>query len=177
MRQLSLITAAAFLAAGLLAARAHATQVTYSINGNGFNEVTAGGTPGQGDPDATDVGTLTLDDVAGTATLNITLANLDLTTLSGHHIHNAPATTTGAIVLDFGDPDTIRSGSVLSGTITGLSTATIDNVFANPTNFYYNIHNGQFPGGAVRSQLPEPGSMALMALGGLSLLRRRAPRG
>jgi len=135
--------------------------------------------PNQGDLDGTATGTLTLNDngtsvgSTGFATLQITLANIDLTTLSGNHIHNAPATTTGAIVLDFGDPDTIRTNSVLSGTISGLSSATIDNVFANPTQFYYNIHNGAFPGGAVRSQLPEPGAVGMIALATLAALRRR----
>ena len=147
--------------------------MTFNINGNGANEVTAAGVPNQGDPDGTDVGTLMLDNVAGSATFNILLTNIDLTNLTGHHIHQAPSTTTGGIVLDFGDPDTVRTGSQLSGTVSGLSTTVITNVFNSPTGFYYNIHNGAFPNGAVRSQLPEPSSFAALALAGAALLRRR----
>lgn len=87
----------------------------------------------------------------------------------------------GGIVLDFGNPTTLLSGNMISGTIMNLSATTITGPFANPTNFYYNLHNGDFPGGAVRSQLPvsEPGSVTLLALGGAGLLvvwRRRATR-
>ncbi len=142
---------------------------------------TAGGIPNQGDPDATSIGTLLLDNGTGSgttgfATFNLTLSNINLTNLSGHHIHQAAATTNGSVVLDFGDPDSIRSGSVLSGTITGLSAPMITAIFANPTNFYYNTHNGDFGSGAVRDQLvPEPTSAALLLLGaaGLSFSRRR----
>jgi hypothetical protein len=176
------LAAAALLLCLTLAPRARAASVTYNINATGAAEVTAGGTPNQGDPDGSAVGTVTLDNGTGSgntgfATLQLTLTNIDLTNLTGNHIHNAPANTTGAIVLDFGDPDTIRTNNILSGTINGLSSATIDNVFANPTNFYYNIHNSTFPGGAVRSQLPEPGALSLLALGGLALLRRGRSRG
>jgi hypothetical protein len=105
---------------------AEGTQMTYAINANGAKEVTSGGVPNQGDLDGSASGTLTLDNgtgagSTGSATFSITLSNIDITTLTGHHIHMAPATTTGSIVLDFGDPDTLRTGSVISGTISNLS--------------------------------------------------------
>jgi hypothetical protein len=58
-------------------------------------------------------------------------------------------------------------------------------VLANPANFYVNVHNPTFPGGAVRGQIvppslvPEPATVALlpMALAGLALARRRRPLG
>jgi hypothetical protein len=162
-----------------LTASVPAASVIYNINADGAKEVTSGGIPNQGDPDATSIGTLLLDNGTGSgttgfATFNLTLSNIDLTALTGHHVHQAPATTTGGIVLDFGDPDNIRSGSVLSGTITGLNAATITAIFANPTNFYYNTHNGVFPGGAVRDQLvPEATSAALLLLGAGGLLTSR----
>jgi hypothetical protein len=155
--------------------------MTFNINANGVKEVNAAGVPGQGDPDGTATGTLTLDNVAGSATINITVANLDLS-FTGNHVHQAPPTTTGAIVLDFGDPDNYRVGNLISGTVTGLSIATINSVFANPSNFYYNIHNTPFPGGAARDQLagvPEPSSLGLAALGLLAaaVFRRRCVNG
>jgi hypothetical protein len=164
-----------------IAPASQAAFLTFNITATGMEEVTAGGVPNQGDLDGTALGTLTLDNGTGSgttgfATFSLTLSNIDLTTLSGHHIHQAPATTTGSIVLDFGDPDTIRTGSSLSGTISNLSATTITNIFANPSGFYYNVHNGAFPGGAVRDQLvvvPEPASASLLLLGGAALVARR----
>jgi hypothetical protein len=163
---------------------ANATSTTFNISANGAKEVTAGGVPNQGDPDGLASGSLTLDNGTGSgttgfATFSITLSNIDLTTLSGHHIHNAPSSTTGGIVLDFGDPDNIRSGSILSGTISNLNAATITSIFSNPSNFYYNMHNGAFPGGAVRDQLtavPEPGVLSLLAVMGAAAMGARRPR-
>lgn len=144
---------------------------TFSINANGAKEVTSSGTPNQGDLDGTAVGTIRFDNgtgagTTGSATINLTLTNLDVATidLTGHHIHQAPSTTTGPIVIDFGDPDTIRSGNTLSGTITGLPAATITALMSNPSGFYYNLHNAQFTGGAVRDQLvaaPGPGAIVI----------------
>jgi hypothetical protein len=179
-------SAAAAVTAVLLGAspQAQGASQVFPISATGAAEVTAGGVPNQGDPDGLAVGTITLDNGTGSgntgsAIINVTLSGLDENTinLTGNHIHQAPATTTGSIVLDFGDPDAIRAGNQLSGTITGLSSATINNVFANPSGFYYNIHNAQFPGGAVRSQLtPEPGAITFLALGAGALIRRRCRR-
>ena len=166
----------ALLLAG--APQAFATAQSYNIQANGVKEA-----PGQGDPDGTATGTLTLDNgsgggTTGTATFSITLSNIDITTLTGHHIHVGAAGTNGSIVLDFGDPDTVRTGSLLSGTVTGLSATQITTIFANPTGFYYNIHNGAFPSGAVRDQLtvvPEPsiGGLVGVSLVGFCSRRRR----
>jgi hypothetical protein len=158
-----------------------AAFLTFNITATGMEEVTAGGVPNQGDLDGTALGTLTLNNgtgsgTTGSATFSLTLSNIDLATLSGHHIHQAPATTTGSIVLDFGDPDTIRAGSTLSGTVSNLSATAITNILANPSGFYYNLHNGAFPGGAVRDQLvvvPEPAGVSLLLLGGAALVARR----
>jgi hypothetical protein len=62
----------------------------------------------------------------------------------------------------------------VAGTVNGLSSTTIDSVLANPLGYYFNMHNQPFPGGVVRDQLPEPGSLALLAIaGGGALLRPR----
>ena len=168
---------------GVAAIPSQAAILTFSISANGAKEVTSTGTPNQGDPDGSAVGFILLNSGTGTgstgsATINLNLSNLDVGTLdlTGHHIHQAPATTTGAIVVDFGDPDTIRSGNTLSGTITGLPAVTIMSIFSNPTGFYYNLHNAQFTGGAVRDQLPEPGTIGVVGVAVVGLLARRRSR-
>ncbi|HEY7118521.1 MAG TPA: CHRD domain-containing protein [Tepidisphaeraceae bacterium] len=167
------------LALAVCTSSALAASQTFNLNANGIKEVSAAGVPGQGDPDATAIGTLTLDDgtggTTGTATFNVTFANLDFP-ITGYHIHQAPATTTGSIILDFQarmTAESIRNGNSFVGTVTGLNSTTIDNVLTNPSNFYMNFHNGTFPGGAVRDQLPEPGSLCLLALGGMTALLSR----
>lgn len=163
------------------AGRAGAASGTFPINANGAKEVSSSGVPNQGDVDGTAIGTIFFDNGTGagntgSAVINLTLSNLDVGVidLTGHHIHQAPSTTTGPIVIDFGDPDTIRSGSILSGTITGLPAATITSLLGSPTGFYYNLHNAQFPGGAVRSQLPEPASVGAILLAAMIVQRRRS---
>ena len=178
-----LVGTAAGVLAGATGARAEVR--TFDITANGAQEVNAAGVPNQGDPDGSAVGTIRLDNGSGSgntgsATITLALANID-GTLSGHHIHQAPSTTTGPIVVDFGNPNTILSGTPtsgnLSGTITGLPAATITNVFNNPTGFYYNLHSTpNFPAGAVRDQIPEPAGLPLAALASVTMLARRRRR-
>ena len=144
----------------------------FSINANGIKEVNPVGIP-NGDPDGSAIGTLTLDNGTGGNTgfaiFNLSLQNLDFP-LSAHHIHQAPTTTTGGVVLGFGNPETMRTGNTLSGTVPNLSSATINGIFANPGAFYYNLHNTPFPGGAVRDQLTAPSSVLGFTVNSYSLL-------
>jgi hypothetical protein len=139
--------------------RAEATIVTYVVALSGAQEV------GGGDPDGTGTATLTLDTTLNTIDWNIVVANLDTVILD--HIHQAPAGVNGGVVIDF--------GGLLSGT--GLFDTDVSAVVANPTGFYVNVHTNVFPGGAVRGQIPEPATFAMLGAGLLGLAaasRRRA---
>jgi len=139
--------------------RAEATIVNYVVALSGAQEV------GGGDPDGTGTATLTLDTTLNTIAWNIVVANLDTVILD--HIHQAPAGVNGGVVIDF--------GGLLSGT--GLFDTDVSAVVANPTNFYVNVHTNVFPGGAVRGQIPEPATFALLGAGLLGIAaasRRRA---
>jgi hypothetical protein len=172
-KTLSLFVVATLSATILNPPTLRAASMLFNINANGTKEVNSAGVP-SGDPDGSLVGTLSLDDgtggTTGVAIFNLTFANLDVP-FTGFHIHQAPVTTSGGIVLPFANQDSYRNGSSLAGTISGLSSTVIDNIFANPGGFYLNLHNGAFPSGAVRDQLspvPEPSVIGL-GLAGLGL--------
>lgn len=140
-----------------LASAASAGTITYIVPLTGAQEA-----PGPGDPDGTGVATLVLDPQTNTIDWNIVVNNIVLP-ITGAHIHQAPAGSPGPIVIGF--------GTQLSGS--GLVDPDVSNVIANPTGYYVNVHNSEFPGGAIRGQLPEPATLTLLLLGGAALLRRR----
>jgi hypothetical protein len=140
----------------------NAAIIEFQVNLDGSQEVSSG------DPDGTGIASLFIDDQAMTIDWMISVSNIDLP-LIGAHIHNAAAGANGSVVVDF-------SGQ-LSGT--NLNDADLANVLLNPTNFYVNLHNSVFPGGAIRGQLaapvPLPASLPLLlsGLGWLALKRGR----
>ena len=85
------------------------------------------------------------------------------TTLSGAHIHNAPAgTNTGVVVgLPLTASDTAvptGQGSItkngLSSTSSTVSAAAVaQGIFNNPSGNYFNVHTTLNPNGAIRGQL------------------------
>lgn len=160
MRQ-TFLGIAAFTVLGL-AAPADAATVNFIVSLSGAQEV------GAGDPDGSGTAYLAIDNVANTISWNIIVSNITLPP-TGAHIHNAPAGVNGGVVVDF--------SSQLSGS--GLFDIDLANVLANPVNFYVNIHNSNFPGGAIRGQLgapiPVPAAVWLFggALAGLAVLKRR----
>ena len=71
---------------------------------------------------------------------------------------------------------------MLTGGPLAVPSADLAVVIADPSAFYYNMHNDPFQGGAIRGQLEfvsrvaEPGSAGLLILGliGVAWLRRRS---
>lgn len=66
------------------------------------------------------------------------------------HVHDAPRHVASGVVipLDVGD----GSGAMVSG-CSMITEDLADAISANPKNFYVNVHNAPFPGGAIRGQL------------------------
>jgi hypothetical protein len=64
------------------------------------------------------------------------------------HIHEAPAGVNGPIVVPLAP---IAEGCA------SADRSLIRDIVANPAAYYVNVHNDEFPGGALRGQLSNPG--------------------
>jgi hypothetical protein len=178
---------AAFVGVTLaLTAGARAQSRTFNLRMLGANEPNASQQLNQGDPDGVAIGSVTLDPGTDMVTWDFNYENISGAAISGFHIHGPNATPTTNVGVYIGFP--LSSATTPSGRQTGMLMTTdipdlgnrIDAVLANPSQFYANLHSsnntngtGGFPGGAVRATLPEPGAVALLAVAGLGLLRRR----
>jgi hypothetical protein len=111
----------------------------------GTNEV-----PGPGDADGSGFAVVSIDPDAGSLTFAISVANIAPPTLA--HIHIGGPTVPGNILINFNPTFT---NNVATGTINGIDAGTLNSILANPGGFYVNVHNADFPAGAVRGQLEE----------------------
>lgn len=81
-------------------------------------------------------------------------------TLTGLHIHNAPAGVSGAVVISSRMPtftDADGSGSIFRRTEIPSTDAAglraLQGILARPELYYVNLHSSVYPGGAVRAQM------------------------
>lgn len=107
--------------------------------------------PGPGDPDAIGRAYITINDAANQLCLSLQWANVD-GTVSGLHIHVAPPTLPGPIVVPFATPS--GGSGVTVQCVTVANEALLDNIAANPQQYYINLHSTpSFGPGAIRGQL------------------------
>ena len=99
--------------------------------------------PGSGNGTAS----VTLDPRAGTVCYNLVWNLIPPATAA--HIHRGEAGANGPIVVPFAGP--FNDGA--NGCAQGVDAGLIQEIIANPAGFYVNIHNADFPGGALRGQL------------------------
>ncbi len=117
----------------------------------GAKEISSTGTPGAGDPNGRGWGAF---DASGRRVVfALKWSNIGAPTAA--HIHKAPAGTNGDVVVPLfeatgGLPTSIQG---VSGVVRNLDGALLGRIRRNPGNYYANIHNVEFPAGAVRGQL------------------------
>ena len=104
--------------------------------------------PDPGDSDGTGTAEIELNDDDNEVCWDITVANITLPA-SAAHIHEGAVGVAGPPVVTLSPP-------LANGTATGCVDASddlVDDIIANPGDYYVNVHNADFPGGAVRGQL------------------------
>lgn len=103
--------------------------------------------------------------LSGSADANVSYKFPGAVTITAMHIHKAPAGVNGSIVL----PWTIMRTEDASGVgslapvqsqfpSTAIPVDIVNQILADPSQFYLNVHTGDFPGGAMRGQL-QPAQM------------------
>lgn len=175
MRKTLIGLAAAF---AFVALPAHADINSFIALMNGANEA-----PGVGDPDGYGIGSVIIDTAANTVSWsflvnNIAMSNDIAMPLAGAHIHAGAAGVAGPVIVNF-------SGQLSGANMFDVDLASINS--GNAADFYLNVHNADFPAGAIRGQLqfvgsiaavPEPATFAMLfsGLGVVGLLARRRRR-
>jgi hypothetical protein len=76
-------------------------------------------------------------------------------TATAAHIHEGPAGSNGPVVANLAAPADGDAADCLTETEAGKFTggATVQEILANPGDYYVNVHNAEYPGGAIRGQL------------------------
>lgn len=118
----------------------------FSIQLTGEAEVTAAGVPNQGDLDGTGTANVTVN--VGQSRVCYELEVDEIGEATAAHIHVAASTTTGPVVVPLEAPaDGDSAGCV------DIDKDLAKAIISNPANYYVNVHNAEFPGGALRGQL------------------------
>ena len=107
--------------------------------------------PGPGDPDGTGTATITLNPGKGEVCYELMVDKI--ATANAAHIHSGAVDKAGPPILTLKAP---ANGS--SKECTTLERDKIMDIIKNPASYYVNVHNAEFPDGAVRGQLGKKGS-------------------
>jgi hypothetical protein len=123
---------------------------------NGRNEVADGATNQRvvGDPNGRgEAYVFGIDGDAATLCYVLTVSKIGPATMA--HIHEGAAGTNGPPVAFLGAPADGNAADCLTEGEEGkfAEGQTVSEILANPQNYYVNVHNAAYPGGAIRGQL------------------------
>ena len=120
---------------------AEAVDETFTARLTGAEEV-----PGPGDPDGTGTADVTIIDATDNLCYELKVANIAPATAA--HIHRGARGVAGPPVVTLEPPTDGEQDKCMVA-----PQAIADEIEANPSNFYVNVHNAEYPNGAVRGQL------------------------
>jgi hypothetical protein len=136
-----LVTSVGLLLACVVPASADIGGRPFTVDLTGEAEVNALGEPNQGDLDGSGTASLTIN--PGTGEVCWTIEVADVAPILAAHIHKAPSTAPGPIVVHL-DPDT---GCTVIDRDLALA------ILTDPSSYYVNVHNADHTAGALRGQL------------------------
>lgn len=102
--------------------------------------------PGPGDPDGAGTASLRVNPGTGRICYTLTVSGID--PAAAAHIHEAPAGVAGGVVVHLEAP---TDGSSMA--CADVDRALAKEILKSPEDYYVNVHNAAYPGGAVRGQL------------------------
>ncbi|MEO6581394.1 MAG: CHRD domain-containing protein [Sphingomicrobium sp.] len=141
---MALISTTVIAAAAAFAAPAAEGGRKFTVQLTGAAEA-----PVTGDPDGSGTARLTVNPGQGRVCYDIEARNIDAPTAG--HIHEAPPGVAGPVVVGLFASSTNTSLS-LSGCVP-LSRAQAMEIIKTPSDYYVNLHNAAYPGGAIRGQM------------------------
>jgi hypothetical protein len=152
----AVVCVVALVGGALFVSGAGAATTTLVANLTGEQEE-----PGPGDANGTGNAVITLDAPRKRVCFDLSWRRIQAPTRS--HIHEGPRGVAGPIVVSLFEnvsgadfiplPDTINR---VMGCARDVGRTLIRRISANPDQFYVNIHNQDFPAGAIRGQLHRP---------------------
>jgi CHRD domain len=147
LRRLALLTAVAVSVILVLPNVAFAARNPLFAALNGQNEISDDGERGAGD----DNGAGSFSAVIKDQQLCYGLAVRDIGNPTMAHIHRGGRNTNGDIVITLTHPQSGDPGA--SSACMQISNGLVRQIRKNPRKFYVNVHNTDFPNGAIRGQL------------------------
>jgi hypothetical protein len=115
----------------------------FAISLEGANEV-----PGPGDADGSGSATIRINPGLGQLCYDLSVSGIAPATAA--HVHEAPAGSSGPVVVALQAPSTGSSSSCIS-----IGRELAREISRAPGDYYVNVHNAEFPGGALRGQLDQ----------------------
>lgn len=102
--------------------------------------------PGPGDPDGTGTAKITADATTNQVCYDLTTQGITRPTAA--HLHRGRSGEAGPPVVPFDAPSSGASDGCVS-----VDKTVAAGVIADPASYYVNVHNADYPAGAIRGQL------------------------
>ena len=148
---LSFLASAAVIATAALAQPPDQGGRKFTTIMTGAQEVNATHpTGGAGDPDGSGTASITVNVGQQRVCWDITVNNIASPTRA--HIHHAPALQNGGIVVGFFESTNVALNGC-TPTTQPVERRLLMDIIQHPQNYYVNVHNAEFTGGAIRGQL------------------------